>query len=262
MNTLGQEAAKIKIDSPEKIPKIVRLLENPQSILALPGKISLEDHDYLHILLNQDLSNAGEAFVIGFCMGNDPDTHKIHVRIFKFFSQHVYPKSYQFNKKHLIKYNLGFCYGRKVYVSARGCKLLAINKKAINQIKFSFIAEYPVETVRSYLGITVSDLNWIEKKYKQQIKFNEHNTKKWISKKKLASFSKGLKISGSVCTVFGGFILASKLSFSGYGFVILACSSSQLLIASILEKDLILIFYSAAVFFCVDLYGAYRWLLS
>jgi hypothetical protein len=41
MGTLKQEIAKIQIDSPEKIPKIVRGLENPQSIFALPGKISL-----------------------------------------------------------------------------------------------------------------------------------------------------------------------------------------------------------------------------
>lgn len=71
-----------------------------------------------------------------------------------------------------------------------------------------------------------------------------------------------LRISSSICAVLGGFLVASKLSISGYGFIILALSSSQLLISSILDRDKFLVFYSAAVFIFVDLYGVYRWLLS
>jgi hypothetical protein len=70
-----------------------------------------------------------------------------------------------------------------------------------------------------------------------------------------------LRISSSICAVLGGFLVASKLSISGYGFIILALSSSQLLISSILDRDKFLVFYSAAVFMFVDLYGVYRWLL-
>lgn len=192
-------------------------------------------------------------------MGNDPDTRKIHFQIYKFCSQYIYPKHYRFNKKHLIKFDWGFYYGRNLYRYVRSLKNKTINNQAINKLNLSNFEQYPVAMLRSYLGITMSDLNQIEAKSKRQIKIAEYNTRKRITKK---HWSKGLKISGSVFAVLGGFILASKLSISGYGFIFLACSSSQLLIASILDSDITLICYSTAVFVCVDLYGVYRWLLT
>ena len=69
---------------PEEIPWIIRLLENPASIVALPGKITLYNHDCLHILLEKELTLTGEAFVIGFTMGNDLKTNWFHLLIYKF----------------------------------------------------------------------------------------------------------------------------------------------------------------------------------
>ena len=71
-----------------------------------------------------------------------------------------------------------------------------------------------------------------------------------------------LKISSSLCALCGGILLASKIPISGYGFILLAMSSSQLLVASILLKDKIMIFYAASVFIFVDCFGVYRWLLN
>jgi hypothetical protein len=71
-----------------------------------------------------------------------------------------------------------------------------------------------------------------------------------------------LKISSSLCALCGGILLASKTIMSGYGFIFLAMSSSQLLVASILLKDKVMIFYGASVFIFVDCFGVYRWLLN
>lgn len=126
---------------PEDIPWIVRLLENPRSVLALPGKITLYNHDCLHILLNKKFNLKDEAFVIGFTMGNDLKTNWFHLLIFKFFSRFIYPKGYRFNVAHLKEFDLGVSYGRK------------ISNKNINQIDFQKYENITVDELRSILGI-------------------------------------------------------------------------------------------------------------
>jgi hypothetical protein len=73
---------------------------------------------------------------------------------------------------------------------------------------------------------------------------------------------KKLKWSSSFFAVLGGILLASKIEASGYGFIFLAISSSQMLIASLLISDKSMICYSAAIFCFVDCLGVYRWLLA
>lgn len=80
--------------------------------------------------------------------------------------------------------------------------------------------------------------------------------------KKKLPISSILKISSSLCALGGGILLASKTIISGYGFIFLALSSSQLLVASILLKDKIMIFYASCIFIFVDCFGVYRWLLN
>ncbi|ADI65775.1 conserved hypothetical protein ['Nostoc azollae' 0708] len=64
--------------------------------------------------------------------------------------------------------------------------------------------------------------------------------------KKKSPISSILKISSSLCALCGAILLASKTIISGYGFIFLAISSSQLLVASILLKDKIRIFLLVA----------------
>ena len=75
-------------------------------------------------------------------------------------------------------------------------------------------------------------------------------------------FSKALRYSSIFCALVGGILLASKVSFSGYGFIFLALSSSQLLMASIQERDTNTMIYAASVFIFVDCFGVYRWILN
>ncbi|MEM8674447.1 MAG: hypothetical protein AAGF83_11310 [Cyanobacteria bacterium P01_G01_bin.67] len=81
-------------------------------------------------------------------------------------------------------------------------------------------------------------------------------------KKQIALACQLLKLSSSACAVIGGVILAANIEISCYGFVCLALSSSQLLIASIQDKDYLMIVYAASIFLFVDCLGVYRWLLT
>jgi hypothetical protein len=71
-----------------------------------------------------------------------------------------------------------------------------------------------------------------------------------------------LKISSSLCAVTGGMLVALKIRISGYGFIFLALSSGQYLVANLLIKDVLSAIYALSVFVFVDLLGIYRWLIA
>lgn len=73
---------------------------------------------------------------------------------------------------------------------------------------------------------------------------------------------KRLKLSSSIFAIIGGVLLALNIKISGYGFIFLAMSSGQMLVASILMRDQMMIFYSGSLFIFVDCLGVYRWLLA
>ncbi|MEH2397366.1 hypothetical protein [Nostoc sp.] len=132
-----------------KIPFIIWLLENPNSLLALPGKISLRHHDYIHILLGRGISPQDEAFVIGFTMGNDLKTNKLHLFIYKFFAKFIYPYPYNFSTSDLIIFNLGFIYGK------------SIKTKQINKIEFEIYETETVGYLRNFFGINTKHIKLI-----------------------------------------------------------------------------------------------------
>ena len=129
-----------------KIPFVIWLLENPSSPLALPGKINLRDHDYIHILLGLDISPEDEAFVIGFTMGNDLKTNRLHLFIYKIFAKFIYPDLYKFSTLDLIKFDLGFVYGRKIKV------------KQINNIDFEIYHDKSINYLRNLFGIYIDEI--------------------------------------------------------------------------------------------------------
>ena len=81
-------------------------------------------------------------------------------------------------------------------------------------------------------------------------------------RKKDCNIAKFFKWSSSICALAGGIILASNTDLSKYGFIFLALSSSQMLLASIKMQDKSLIVYSVSLFIFVDSFGIYRWLLN
>lgn len=75
--------------------------------------------------------------------------------------------------------------------------------------------------------------------------------------------AKTLQLTSSACAVAGGVILAANVpTVSKYGFVFLALSSSQLLIASLRTKNMQMIIYSGSLFFFVDCLGIFRWMIQ
>ncbi|BAZ51078.1 hypothetical protein NIES4103_37010 [Nostoc sp. NIES-4103] len=132
-----------------KIPFVVWLLENPNSPLALPGKISLIPHDYIHILLGQSTSPQEEAFVLGFTMGNDLKTNRLHLLIYKFFAKFIYPSGLKFSKLDCLNFDLGFSYGRKM------------KTKQINEINFELYNGQTIQSIREFLGIDINEIKLI-----------------------------------------------------------------------------------------------------
>ena len=133
-----------------KMPFVIWLLENPNSLVALPGKTSLLHHDYIHILLNRGIFSQDEAFVIGFTMGNDLKTNQIHLFIYQFFAKFIYPAPYNFSELDLMSFKLGFAYGRKIKI------------KQINEINFEIYQNETIGFLRSFFGINTDESQLVQ----------------------------------------------------------------------------------------------------
>jgi hypothetical protein len=87
-----------------------------------------------------------------------------------------------------------------------------------------------------------------------------HKNRSVSTKDKLAQT---LQLTSSVCAVIGGVLLAANIAtISKYGFILLAMSSCQLLVSSLIKKDVRMIIYSGSIFFFVDCLGVYRWIIQ
>ena len=95
-----------------EVPWLIWLMENPKSPIHLHGASALNDHDYVHVILDKGQANDDEAFVIGFTMGNDDRTKEWEVKLFKFVSSKLYPKKERFTKEQLKIFDRGFEYGQ------------------------------------------------------------------------------------------------------------------------------------------------------
>lgn len=111
--TLDEVLETLPAAPPEAIPLIIRIVENPSSKIALPGAISLERHDAVHVLLGRGLTTQDEAFVIGFTMGATQKLKRWQEHVFEFAATKLYPKPYTFTKDDLISWRLGVDEGRR-----------------------------------------------------------------------------------------------------------------------------------------------------
>lgn len=86
---------------PEKIPLMVKLVENPKyripGITLFHGAVELKQHDCIHVLLGRGLLPKDEAFVIGFTMGSTNQISTAEETIFCKIAKHLYPTIYQFD---------------------------------------------------------------------------------------------------------------------------------------------------------------------
>ena len=144
--TLKSCLQSINGDEQTDIPFMVWLLENPESIFPLPGKINLYNHDCLHILLDRGISLLDEAFVVGFTMGSDRSTNRFHLAVFEILSNLLYPKQYKFDRQQFELLKIAFDYGRRLKV------------KNINQIDFKAYENKTVGEMRNLLGIDLKEV--------------------------------------------------------------------------------------------------------
>jgi hypothetical protein len=128
-------------DPSASMPFWIWLFENPDSPLSLPGKINLYRHDCLHLLLKKGFHSAGEAYVIGFTMGNDPSTRWLHFTIIKLVTQFLYPHPYRFSKADIEYLNAGFAHGKGARV------------KGLNQAPFERWQTMTLIKLRQFLEI-------------------------------------------------------------------------------------------------------------
>lgn len=98
------------------IPQEVHLFENPKSAIALPGAVSLEWHDAIHILLGRGLLDQDEAFVIGFTMGNASAFREEDATILRNALCHTYPEPFRVHGGKLLAFDLGVEAGRMIGV--------------------------------------------------------------------------------------------------------------------------------------------------
>lgn len=153
--TLAEVKKTLPANSPDDISKIVKLLENPKSPVALKGAVTLERHDAIHIVLGRGLLPQDEAFVIGFTMGTSKNIKKWEEFLFKGVSMYLYPKIYRFNRTHMKAYDLGLAYGKK-------CKV-----KKIYEFPFENCNHMKLDELRKIVGVDVNELKSIFAKEKE-----------------------------------------------------------------------------------------------
>jgi len=112
--TLWEAYERFRLDPPQAIPFWVWLLENPDSPLRFPGQVSLQHHDFLHLILGLGVDREAEAEVVGWSIGNDPSLQVWQVCVFLWVAMTLYPEPYRFRWQDLPFFFHGLWQGRQV----------------------------------------------------------------------------------------------------------------------------------------------------
>ncbi|MCV6574661.1 MAG: hypothetical protein OIF58_02910 [Cohaesibacter sp.] len=130
----------------EKIPAIVRLLENPSSPYHLAGPASLGVHDILHTVLGRGLLQQDEAFVIGYSVGNSENAKALDRLLFMEMATKLYRKPFRFSETDALVFDLAFDVGMKA------------KKKNIHKMDPASILDMPLGEARAFLGVGRSQM--------------------------------------------------------------------------------------------------------
>ena len=87
-------------NSQGEVPLVVRLMENPAfdvpPLSMFRGRVDLEHHDCIHLLLGRGTTLVDEAFTIGFTMGSTKRMSTSATDLFAAVAERLYPKAYRF----------------------------------------------------------------------------------------------------------------------------------------------------------------------
>jgi hypothetical protein len=131
--------------APQKIPLIIRIMENPKFNLGgktlFHGAVTLHQHDCIHIVLGRGLLPKDEAFTIGFTMGSTHQVSTTEENLFALVAQNFYPDPYKFSAE-----------DAEVYHDA--VKLGSISHcTPLTQFDFDAVQHLSLAQIRERLGI-------------------------------------------------------------------------------------------------------------
>jgi hypothetical protein len=131
----------------EEVPFIVRLTENPDFHFSglgfFKGRVTLRQHDYIHIVLGRGLTLMDEAFVIGFTMGSTDRVSTQEANLFSFINQVLYPKPYRFTPE-----------GTQVFKDAVALGYVS-DCTALDTVDFEPMLDWPLRRIREAIHLEV-----------------------------------------------------------------------------------------------------------
>jgi hypothetical protein len=134
-------------NSQDEVPLIVKLVENPEfhfdGLGFFKGRVTLEQHDYIHILLGRGLTLMDEAFVLGFTMGSTDRVSSGEQTLFGFINKVLYPKPYRFKEG-----------GIKVFKDAVALAYVS-DCLPLEDVDFKPLLDLPLREVRKKIGLEV-----------------------------------------------------------------------------------------------------------
>ena len=128
-----------------EVPFLVKIMENPAFDLPplsmFRGRVTLEQHDCVHLLLGRGTTLYDEAFTIGFTMGSSKEMSTAATRWFAAVAGRWYPKPYRFPKS-----------ARRIFTDA--VHLGAVSEcKPLDRVDFEPLMGLTLHEVRRKLGI-------------------------------------------------------------------------------------------------------------
>jgi hypothetical protein len=140
MRQAAADLARISVASPEDIPLMVRLAENPKFNI-FHGAVTLATHDHIHALLGRGLLAKDEAFVVGFTMGSTHRLGATEEKIFEMIAEHLYPGIFRFSEE-------------DVHIFREAVRLAFIaDVAALDRVDYERHLDAPLATTRAALGV-------------------------------------------------------------------------------------------------------------
>ncbi len=129
----------------DEVPLIVRLAENPEYHFSglgfFKGRVTLEQHDYIHIILGRGLTLMDEAFVLGFTMGSTDRVSTHEANIFNWINRILYPKPYRFTPE-----------GTQVFKDAVALAYVS-DCTPLETVDFRSMLDWPLHKIREAINL-------------------------------------------------------------------------------------------------------------
>ena len=128
-----------------EVPLIVRLVENPEyhfnGLGFFKGRVTLKQHDIIHILLGRGTMLADEAFVLGFTMGSTDRVSPLEETLFKSINNIFYPKAYRFTES-----------GQRIFKEAIWLGYIS-DCDSLDIVDFEPMMSWPLKDVRAHIRL-------------------------------------------------------------------------------------------------------------